>query len=371
MKKIALIALLGLSLTGCSKDSVERTDLGEKVPIMAEAVIAGDAGSDLETRARQNTGGKGLFDVGSQIGLGLTNSSDGSFGPVYDNMMGLYSGTNWGYYIDGIYNGLILSGFSSWVYVNLYGYYPYDNTVTDFTNIPFRIAEMTGSDTAEAYEDEVSVDYMVAGPKSKSMSASGYLSLQFHHIFTGIDVRLRREHTGPDIILAGATFEISGGQSFGISGKYTAKTLVTTDPGANVHTIDESATELEIYYTSADKIIKHAQSPTAFQQSPLAVMPELRCKTGNGGADDATVTITLHFTDTDGDPYIFEDKAGDPVISFLLSSVDNGSGADKGLLAGYVYAIQASIGSYVQFSGGPKIVYQDLVDDEDPEYIKI
>ena len=119
MKKIALIALLGLSLTGCGKESVERTDLGEKVPIMAEAVIAGDDGSNIETRARQNTGGKGLFDVGSQIGLGLTNSSDGSFGPVYDNMMGLYSGTNWGYYIDGIYNGLILSGFSSWGYVKL------------------------------------------------------------------------------------------------------------------------------------------------------------------------------------------------------------------------------------------------------------
>ena len=368
MKKILLICLLATAFAACSKDSGTVGETGEKVDIrILPTVVSAEAGQ--ATRARISGT---AFPVNSQLGLAVkTSPSNVSINAIYDNVMSLYNGTTWGYYLDGVYSGTVLAGFKDWGAINLCGYYPYNASATNIAAVPFRIA--SGSPTATASEEQVTVDYMVAAPKTKDLlnnMPAGYLSLEFSHVMTAIDIRLRRAYVGPDITLVKAKFEIAAPRSFTVAGTINAMTPSMTDMGSNI-TANETVQVLEVAY---NKVVTYRSD---YLQSPLLILPELR---QNGTLVNAEMKITLYFNDTNGNPFVFEDRDatnsdgnGNPVITFNLSAIDNtaGGSADKGFLAGSVYTVQASIGNYVKFAGVPKIVQETLDDAGNPEYIEI
>lgn len=381
MKKIISIAsLLAVILTACSRESgPDSACTGEKVSFRVVPTVVGSSVSgDLHTRARV-TADDG-FATGSQVGLAIEKAAAPALAAYYDNFRALHNGTTWEYWLNNSPVGTMLSGFSDWNLITLRGYYPYDASVTDLSAVPFSIAAQGAAGEASAYEDQVSVDYMVAGPQSKDMfSDPVLLELEFNHLFTAIDVKLRKAYVGPALKLVRATFEIGGTREFGIAGTYNAKNPNMTDLGTNVSVTPLGIRKLDVSYNSSKKTFGHNTVFNAGNTSPLIIMPELR-QNAVAGNEDATVKITLYFEDTDGNPFVFEDVAddgnGNPVISFALSSVDNtaAGSADRGLLAGCVYSIEVAVGTYVKFSGAPVIIGRDIEDadnDDDSQFIEI
>lgn len=374
MKKITLLRFLPfLFLMACTQTPDEDIDTLQPVSFSVIPSAGQDpaSGNPIATRARVN----GTFAVESQVGLGIERV-DGAMSGIYTNFFTRFNGTDWLYYLDGISNGTLLSGFASWGEINIYGYYPYNNAVTNLEQVPFRIASNPAAGVSYALDSEAQTDYMVAASKTKNMSDAGTATstvpLEFSHLMTAIEFSVRRlNYNGalPLIKLDKVVYEISGVRSFGIAGTYTAKNPDMANMSANLD-ITESANRLEITYPNSANI-----TSTSYTDRLLVIFPELRLTTGSGRDTDnnATVTLTFHFTDQDGTPYVFEEEGvGNPSVSFELSEITN-SGNDKGLLAGYTYTIQATVGTYTKFTvpTGPTIVDEPLDDDTPPVFIEI
>ena len=376
MKKIIITGLLAVALVACTKESTTGPGAGgNEISLEITPTVAQTSQEEaIETRARVSGTS---FSLGDRVGLFIAGSNVPA--SIYDNILALRGGAGWGYYLNGLYNGTVLSGFSDWNTITLHGYYPYDANVTNLNSIPFRIADETspGSGEAVATEEEVSVDYMVAGTKTKDMSTSAptdYLTLEFHHLMTAIDINLTKPYQGPNLLLDRAVLEIGavgggggGTRSLSINGTYSANNSGIPNLSAEL-TATTSVKKLTMNYTSTNKIVSHNSN----RRSPLLIMPELRHNV-TPGLEDAEVTITLYFTETNGDPYVFEDidsdGSGNPQIKFNLSDIANAAD-DDGLLAGKVYLINASVGTYVKFTGSFWIV-SDPIEDDGEQKIEI
>lgn len=368
---IAFLSLLMLVFTACSKE------LGEKgddvvtfgiVPTIIEAG-SGDIGS-VDTRAKLNS-----FDSGLMIGLGINApGASPALSSFYNHFYGLANGTIWFYYLNNVNSGDKLSGFSHWGNINLYGYYPYNASVTDLAQIPFHIATVDGvTGKATGTDADAFTDHMVAGTATKNMGTGGStdISLRFGHLMTALELIVTRTHANvPALKLGSVIFEIGGNREFIVSGKYTAVNPTMSVPGTgdNIKEIGNVAKEMTIFYPTATYMTSTSKYATVNTQL-LVLMPELK-HNSTTGFENATVKLTFHFLDQDDKPYIFEGiSGGNPSISFDLKDVSNSNTTDLGLLAGYTYAVTATMGTYTHFAAPttgtalpPQVIYGDLVE---------
>lgn len=366
--KIALSCLLALPTVSCAERGGDETVSFSIAPTVAETVPEDIAQSG--TRAKVT----GAFPSGSMIGLRITAPS-ATLSSVYNNFFAAFNGSAWFYYLDNVNAGDRLSGFSNWGTISVDGYYPYSNTVTDLSEIPFRIAALNGG-VAEGTEVTVGTDYMVAATQTKNMiipDPAGAIPLQFGHLMTAIEFEMNRSSSGvPLLVLTDVTFRISGGapaRKFTVSGKYDA---ISPDMGkmTNNITVGDTADTMFITYPSAPK-----WTSSSVVRVLLVMMPEIRKAPTD---DDATITMTFRFNDQDGAHYLFEDIAGgDPSITFNLSDISN-AGNDDGLLAGWSYAVKATLGYYTKFAAPttgtpmpPHVNYVGLTDDPNNEFVNI
>ncbi|MCL2561429.1 MAG: fimbrillin family protein [Rikenellaceae bacterium] len=379
--KITIFCLLTLAIAACSREVPYDMRDGTISFGIVPTIIESGSGEIAPAASRAKV--DGVFPQGAMIGLGISApSASPALASFYNSFYGWFNGATWFYYLNNVSTGDRLSGFSSWGAIEVYGYYPYNVAVTDFSAIPFRVADLTGTPgEAEGTDATAMTDYMVAGTQTKDMqipSPAGDLPLQFGHMMTAIEFVVNRStvSSGPVLRLGSVTFEISGGspaREFVVSGTYTAINPDMTNLTNNV-TPGDAATSMTISYPSGANI-----TSTGASRRLLVIMPELRQTMGAGGADDATVTMTFRFIDQDGTPYLFEDIAGgNPSISFALSDITNSGTSDCGLLAGYSYAVTATIGTYTKFAAPttgtptpPHVNYDPLVDDPNSEYIDI
>jgi hypothetical protein len=376
MKILACTLLAAVALASCAKESPE-TAAGDMVelrivPTVVEATT-GDIG--VVTRAKLIIEG-GQFPVGSMIGLAISApTASPAIASFYDNFYALYGGDAWRYYLNNINSGSTLSGFSSWNNIELYGFYPYDPSVTDLSSVPFSIATLNNG-VGEGTETTALTDYMVAGTKTKDMNtSSGELTLEFNHMMTAIELFIGRlTVTSPVLKLGSVTFEIvEGDREFIISGTYNAVNPDVTNMQNNINTAGSiTATKMTITYPSSANISTSSATPKL-----LVIMPELR-QNDTVGNEDATVRMTFSFVDQDGSPYLFEDiTSGEPSVEFKLSDITNSGTTDLGLLAGYSYGIKATVGTYTHFAAPtsgtptPPHVNDTALVDADNEYIDI
>jgi hypothetical protein len=279
--------------------------------------------------------------------------------------------------------GSRLSGFANWNDITVYGYFPYNEAATDLSALPFTIAALDGGEYRGS-ETTALTDHMVAAPVIKDMSTpnpAGDLRLDFRHLMTAVELLIHRavgsDYNLPVLKLGSVTFEISGagGRTFAVSGSYNAKTPMTA-PADNI-TVDATTNKMTIHYPTATNIgyTPLPQTDANYPRRLLVIMPELRQK-AVAGFEDARIKMTFHFTDTDGGHYQFDDYAPgvDPSVEFDLSSITNANGSDdNGLLAGYRYAVRATVGTYIRFAipttGMPHVNYFTGYTDEDVEDI--
>jgi len=372
--QITFLGLAALTAAACGKERITGGGSDSKVAFGIEpTIVAGGSESigQVATRAKVD----GTFPAGSIIGLGI--AADGTTLPSFYSNFFAQMNTGavgvWYYYLNGVNNGMQLAGFANWGNIQVYGYYPYNSAVTDVSDIPFRIATLSGAPgEATATDADVSTDYMVSNTGLKNMTTNtpaGNLSLQFRHLMTAIELRINRSNGNiPMLKLDHVTYTIDSGRSFIVSGTYTAHNPDLINLSANI-TPGDAASTLAVSYPSSANI-----SGSSVSTRLLVIMPELRQTTGAGGADDATVTLTFSFTDQDngagGSHYEFQTfPGGDPVVSFKLSDITN-TGDDNGLLAGYTYAVTATIATYTQFLAPttgtpmpPHVNFDPLVDD--------
>jgi hypothetical protein len=388
MKHLLITLLLASGFASCAKETPQQqpTD-GEAVQLKIVPTVmeagAGNIGAATHAKVEDN-----LFPLGAMMGLGISApAATPALAAFYQNFYALNGGDAWRYYLNGVNAGTVLSGFSSWNDIELYGYYPYDATATDLTQIPFRIATLNGA-VAEGTDATAMTDYMVAGTKTKNMatpSPAGELTLEFGHTMTAIDLYINRvsvtnnSNNMPALKLGSVTFDIAGGREFIVAGTYNAIDPDMTTMQSNI-TPGETATQMTITYPQATNINYVAVS--AVNPLParlLVIMPELRHIPATAGFEDATVTLTFSFVDQDGTEYLLEDvPGGKPTITFKLSDITNSGTTDMGLLAGYSYGVTATIGTYTHFSapaGGtptpPHVNYDPLVDADEDHFIDI
>lgn len=363
-----------LALTSCIKETELTRPGNDEVPLhIVPTIIEATAGGiDATTRAKIT----GAFPIGSVMGLRI--SAPAASPPIasfYDSFYGLFGGDAWRYYLNDVSAGTVLSGLSSWGNIELSAYYPYDDAATDLTAIPFSIATLNG---AEAVGSEMTLtDYMVAGTQTKNMTTgtpSGELALEFHHLMTAIDLLIHKtgNANAPILRLASVTFKIEGGREFVIAGTYNAINPDMTNMQNNINAAGRTtATQMTFTYPSSPNI------STTRGARLLLMMPELRQNT-DAGNEDATITMTFSLTDQDGSPYLIEGFAdGNPVVTFNLSSITNSGTTDKGLLAGYSYAVQAIVDTYIRFAAPatgtptPPHVNYVIEDADDDNHIEI
>ncbi len=347
MKNILMISLLALALAGCSKESGNAGRKGDVefriVPTLAEELDR--AGS----RAAVGT----YFDVGSNIGLRLESSAV-TLNSIYDNFYASWNGTDWRYIINGSNVGTRLAGFADWGTVKVMGYYPYNPAVTNFDQIPFRIAE----DNGDAAKDQALTDYLVCETKSKQMGiGASEVSIRFEHLMTYLHFKLNRTYQGPALTLRTVTIEMTG-RDFIVAGTYDAKDPDMDDVNSLI-TPGTTANKLTI---SVEKAITNTGSGTTEHRVPLAIIPQLAVADGG----DASVKVTLNFVDATGAPFLF-DEQGNPSMTFNLSDIDGGAG----FLMGKSYEISATIGTYVHFNGVPLVKAWPIDTNTDPEFIEI
>lgn len=376
MKKQINIVLSGLLMfvfTACNKELADNSDGVVTFSIVPSIMATGSADiAQEETRAKIE--GES-FPAGSMIGLGISASS--SLSSYYTNFYGLTNGATWYYYLNNINSGDRLSGFSYWEEINLYGYYPYNASATNLASIPFRIATPKAGvlGEAEGADSDVFTDYMVAGTATKRMDTNTppLVSLTFGHLMTAIELRIKRSHNNQPILKLGSvTYEIENPRSFIISGTYKAVNPDMSVLSNNISPV-ETVNKMTIAYPSHADITNNSTSTRL-----LMLMPELR-QNSTAGFENATVKLTFHFTDQDGEHYIFENaQGGDPAISFTLASVTNSGTTDSGLLAGYSYAVTATLGTYTHFAAPttgtpipPQVINNALVDSPDDSQIDI
>ncbi len=375
--------IAALALAACGNDRTEQPAQAGEIPLrIAPTVIQSPEGM-IEAMTRGKV--EGEFQIGATIGLGISAPAAVPALPsFYDDFYARFNGDAWRYYLNDINNGDRLSGFANWHDIEVYGYYPYDPATTDLAAVPFRIADMDGAE-AKGTDATALTDYMVAGTQCKDMftpNPVGDLPLQFGHMMTAIELVVNRalpEQSGmvhlPVMKLGRATFEITEGpRKFVVSGTYNAINPDTTNIAGNI-TPGQAVTKMTIDYLSSTNItFIRNPSVTPVPHRLLVIMPELR-QNASAGFEDATVKITFDFIDQDGQIVEFDD--GKPTVSFRLSDVAN-AGKDNGLLAGYSYAVTASIGYYTHFvapTGGsptpPHVNRPDLEDDGTPNIIEL
>lgn len=375
--KVTLSCVLILFIVSCGKGILAESE-DETVFIKIEPTIM-DTGmgevSQADTRAKLSDS---KFPDGSRIGLRLVApTADPAISSVYDHFFGATNGVVFYYYLGNINTGDRLSGFSFWKDITVYGYHPYNNTITNLSAIPFRIATLNG-EVAEGTETMVSDDHMVARPRKRDMDSTHTvgLPLKFDHIMTAIELYVGRNVAStPILVLSKVTFEIlEGNREFTIAGKYNAIDPDTVRSDNNI-TASEHAKKIVISYppptTSAGKI----NSSNPYKTILLAMLPEMR-QSENDYSDDATIKITFEFNDQDGGHYAledFENHNGNPYVTFKLSDVKN-TNDDNGLLAGWSYRVHATLGYYNKFkapdSGIPHINY-NYEDDADNQFVDI
>jgi len=342
--KIMFLGLLAWTAAACSRgrgDDGDGTVAFSVVPTI-QSGLSGEM-DGVATRARV-TGTS--FPQGSAIGLELTSDAV-TLPAFYTNFYAqCNAGGVWYYYLNGMNIGPLLAGFLNWGNIKVCGYYPYNAAVTAIDKIPFRIATLTAPDSDEATGTDayVGTDYMVSSTGSKNMSSPGYVTLQFMHLMTAIDLQVTRsDGYVPVLRLDTVVYQIDNDRRFIISGTCNAKDPDLTSMANNILRGD-SAAKMTISYPSGTNIT------TTVTQRLLIIMPELR-QSNPAGVDDATVKLTFRFTDQDGSHYLFDNIAGgDPSVSFKLSDVSNAGTADRGLLAGTTYRVTASVGTYTHFA---------------------
>lgn len=366
IRKIQSIVLFALMLTACGESTNVEVDNGveQSVSFSILPSIGETLQAEITTRAKVD----GTFASGAQIGLGIRSVISGStpVSTVYSHFFSRFNGTDWLYYLGGVSNGTRLSGFAGWGTIEVCGYYPYNSAVTNPAQVPFRIASIEAG-VAKAIDVEAQVDYMVAEPQSKDMTlgTNQPVALAFDHLMTSIELRIRRQYNSlPSLKLEKVVFEINASRTFTVEGMYNAQTPDMSNMSNNITPLVTS-NRMEITYPNSTNI-----TSDEYSNRLLVILPEIRLTTE---ADDATLTLTFSFTERDGTPYVFEDNAPNPSLSFALSSVDNGTGNDKGLLSGRTYRIQAILGTYTKFTAptGPTVVDAPLDENTTPEFIDI
>lgn len=367
MKNIITIGLIASVVMSAACNATDGEGSGETALMIVPSMANGGVSADVHTRSRL-TGT--VFPINSSVGLSLTG--DDAPG-IYRDIIALNSGSAWNYFLSGTPAGTVLAGFSNWGTINIDGYYPYQTGLSgppgepDFSAIPFSVATPAGSDTAAATEeDNTATDYMVAKRVSKAMNSGVYyLSMKFYHLLTALDIRAQMAYDGFQVRLVAAKFTISDPRKFVVAGTYNAVNPDVSNMAGVLNPAGRTeVSTIDITYSSDAKIVEKDVIT-----SPLLMIPELRT---TDVSDDATITVTLTFNDMSGNHYQFEDVAAgeDPSYSFSLSSITN-TGDAGGLLAGHVYALEVTVGTYVRFSGAPQIVQETIEDDDDPSHIDI
>ena len=382
LRKISIIGLLALAAAACTKEQTigggGQTESGQKVDFAILPTLGGGVSGSIDapddTRAQVNPTVLGVFPTGLQVGLSIFASAPANPLPsLYNNF---YTSTNtvgtYNYFLGGINSGPLLSGFTNWNVISVYGYFPYNGAVTNIAAIPFSVATPSATPGEATTTDVLSqTDYMVAGTATKNMAAGTGIpvTLQFKHLMTAIELYVSRSNSSMNIPmqLAQVTYEITnttGSRSFGVSGTYTAKNPNMTNMTGNI-AAGATATKMTVSYAPPTTA---AITNTGYRL--LIIMPELR-QNATAGNEDATLKLTFLFNDNNGNHYVFEDYPGDPSVSFTLSSVTNAVDAtlnpagDNGLLAGYTYRVVASIGTYTHFAAPKDGVPTPIVVDPD------
>ncbi len=367
-------------LISCGYERPEHPAGSGAVPLRITPMISDSGESEVGVITRAKIDGE--FTIGSTIGLGVSApDAVPAISSFYKSFYGLFGGDAWRYYLNNINGGDRLSGFRSWGNIEVYGYHPYNPATTNLGAVPFEIAVSNGME-ALGTDATALTDHMVAGTQLKDMftpDPEGDLPLHFKHMMTALAIAINR--TGgtqqfPELKIGRVTFEITdGNREFVVSGTYNAIHPDMLAPADNI-TPGETVKKMTIEYLSSTLIemIREEQG-LIVPHRLLVIMPELRHKAG-AEFEDATVKITFEFIDQDGN--MIELDNGNPSVSFRLSDVTNVGTDDKGLLAGYSYAIKAYVGTYTHFTAPvtgsptpPHVNRPELEDDTNPGFIEM
>lgn len=325
MRKIIYICLLAIFFGGCTNSEEPIGSEGMEVRILPRV----ENTSTVDTRAII-TGTE--FPGGSSVGLAIYNTSTTNpHRAGYDRIKAIYNGVTWAYYVDGSNTSAKLQGYDK-IKLDVVGYYPYNDLVTDVAKVPFRVGN------TEATNE----DYMWAYQANQTI-AQQPITLEFKHLMTCLEFRIRKLYAGPKLTIKSIVYSIAG-RDFVVAGTYDAKT------GEITATMTENK-----FGVVFDKTIKQSidyPNLTTEVASCAVMMPELIM---TSAGSDATVSATIDF---DNESLI--NNGG--TYTFKLSEVVDSSGT-KGLLAGKKYVVGVDVSNFVKYAGFPVCV--DWLEDAD------
>lgn len=323
MRKIIYICLLAFFFGGCTHNEELISSESVEVRILPRV----ENTSTVDTRAII-TGTE--FPGGSSVGLAIYNTSTTNpHRAGYDRIKAIYNGVTWAYYADGSNTSAKLQGYDKFN-LDVVGYYPSNDLVTDVTKVPFRVGntEATNEDYMWAYQAD---------------QAMGTIPLTFNHLMTCLEFRIRKLYAGPKLTIKSIVYSIVG-RDFVVAGTYDAKT------GEITATMTENK-----FGVVFDKTIKQSidyPNLTTEVASCAVMMPELIM---TSAGSDATVSATIDF---DNETLI--NNGG--TYTFKLSEVGDTPGV-KGLLAGKKYVVGVDVSNFVKYAGFPVCV--DWLEDAD------
>ncbi len=322
MRKIIYICLCSVALVGCSNNENVLEPGNVEMRILPQVENTSPAYTRTIITGTQ-------FPSGSSVGLAIYNkSTTNPHRTGYDRIKAIYSGTNWAYYVNGSNTSTLLQGYNN-TNLDVVGYYPYNDLVTDVAKVPFRIGN------TEATNE----DYMWAYQPNQAM---GTIPLTFNHLMTCLEFRIRKLYAGPKLTIKSIVYSIAG-RKFVVAGTYDAKN----------GKISPTMTE-DKFGVVFDKTIKQSiDYPNLNTEvaSCAVMMPELIVSDGG----DATVSVTIDF-----DNETLHNNGG--TYTFKLTEVVDSSGA-KGLLAGKKYTVGVDVSNFVKYTGFPVCV--DWLEDAD------
>jgi hypothetical protein len=324
------------------------------------------------------------FPLSSTIGVCVINAGGGTPGVPhmagYQNVRGVAEGAAWGWYVNGIYAGGTLAGFSSnSPQLNIYGYAPYSNATTfDQINQKLTVPFEIGTTDATA-----SRDYMVARPVI-GFTYTPLAELEYHHVMTCLRFSLRREYTKrgevapalPPLYIKTIQLLLDDGvgtpvEEIGVKGTIEAsKAFVNyghtySEPDKTALVVTDKVASLTVTYTNAELPISLYNAGTA-SSVPYEwldcdiLIPEL-----DASIVTARFTAQLTFTDTDGQDYVFDDGSTTTSFQFNLSDIECPDKVypQKGLLRGYMYTFEGIVGTTVRYSTTPTVNKIDAFTD--------
>ncbi len=349
-----MICLLAFGLGACNKetpipgDGMERLTLS---PAVVHASLTAEAGAPTRAAVLSNH-----FYAGDTLGFCIVNT--GTFDPYfagYNNIKAVgrqvvshtpaYYDT-WSYTPAGTVSKTDYVGvFRNRGDIDIYGYHPYNKTVTDITAIPFTVSTI----------DSTHCDYMWSANTNVDLTTPGAVtevSPLFRHAMTLLEFRLSTSYVGPMTV---SSIELEASEPvFCLNGTYSAVDgTIAPDPLSLTD-------KLTIVYGShgKPKTVALTGSTPAYTSCCIMV-PEISV--------DAAATTKLKVTfKFDSDKPLYHQGGS---YEFNLKDVvtTTGDGPKYGFIKEWSYVFGVKIDNFIKYSGYPVPV--SWGDEVQPEII--